>query len=176
MAAAVILPEGFDLDGIDDSKKVPRDKRQLLADRIRESAVYAIEVSEVDEVDRLNVLWASMAAMRRALDRLPSSPCRVYIDGNRLPGDLPWPCEAVIKGDGRIACIAAASILAKTERDRLMTEYAVQYPGYGFERHFGYSTPEHLEALRAFGPCALHRRSFSPVREMLEQPCLSLDV
>jgi len=103
--------------------------------------------------------------MERALHRLNPVPNHAYIDGNRLPNRLPCNGEWVIKGDGIYACIAAASILAKVERDRLMTEYAATYPQYGFERHFGYPTPEHFEALAKHGPCPIHRRSFAPIRQ-----------
>jgi ribonuclease HII len=99
----------------------------------------------------------------------------VYVDGNRLPKRIPCQGEAVIKGDGKYACIAAASILAKVTRDRIMVRFAAVYPEYGFDRHFGYPTPEHFEALRTHGPCPIHRRSFAPVRE-LDQPCLAFDV
>jgi ribonuclease HII len=171
VASAVILPDCFDLSRIDDSKKLDPRIREELSIRIKAGAVYWIERVEPAEIDRLNILWASMAAMERALGKLAPLPTYAYIDGNRLPREMPCPGEWVIKGDGKYACIAAASILAKVERDRLMTEYATEYPQYGFERHFGYPTPEHLEALRKFGPCPIHRRSFAPVREF-DQPCL----
>lgn len=169
VAAAVILPEGFDITGLNDSKKLDAATRDRLAERIFANAIYAIEAAEPDEIDRLNILHASMAAMARAIARI--SPVKVYVDGNRLPPGLTCEAEAVVKGDGKVACIAAASILAKTTRDRLMVEYGATYPGYGFERHFGYPTPEHLACLRDLGPCAIHRRSFAPVREA-DQPCL----
>jgi ribonuclease HII len=173
VAAAVVLPEGFDISGLNDSKKLDGPTRERLADRILAGATsYAIELAEPKEIDRLNILHASMAAMSRAIAKV--APPRVYVDGNRLPPDLACPAEAVVKGDGKIACIAAASILAKVTRDRLMVELAEQYPGYGFEKHFGYPTPEHLEALKSLGPCAIHRRSFGPVRAA-EQPCLTFD-
>lgn len=170
-AAAVILPDGFDIRGINDSKKLEPRVREELAVRIKSSAIWHIELAEPDEIDRLNILWASMAAMERALFALTPCPTHAYIDGDRLPKRMPCPGEWVVKGDGKFACIAAASILAKVERDRLMVEYAERYPQYGFERHFGYPTPEHFAALKAHGPCPIHRRSFSPIREA-EQPCL----
>lgn len=173
VAAAVVLPEGFDVRGLNDSKKLTSAQRDELAVRIVTEACYAIEAAPVEEVDEINILWASMAAMRRALARLDRPFERVYIDGNTLPPGLGWPAEAVVKGDGKLACIAAASILAKTARDRMMTEWAATYPQYGFDRHFGYPTPEHLAALAEHGPCPLHRRSFARVRDMLEQPCLT---
>jgi ribonuclease HII len=174
VAAAVILPKGVRIRGIDDSKKLSRNAREELEVQIKAKALWAVEVSEVDEVDRLNILWASMAAMNRALARL--SPFeKAYVDGHILPKDICCDATAVIDGDAKIACIAAASILAKVERDRMMTRYANDYPQYGFERHFGYSTPEHLEALREHGPCPLHRRSFARVREWYDQPCLTFE-
>ncbi len=172
VAAAVILPRGFDVEGIDDSKKLDRAKREALALRIRAKADYAVVVAEVDEVDRLNILWASMSAMQRAVGQLKKPFKRVLVDGNTVPKDMCWPTKAVIDGDAIYACIAAASILAKVERDRLMSEYASDYPEYGFDQHFGYSTPQHLEALRKHGPCAIHRRSFARIREYYDQPCL----
>jgi ribonuclease HII len=175
VAAAVVLPAGFDLEGIDDSKKLDRSKRETLAQRIREEAAWAVVSCAVEEVDRLNVLWASMEAMRRALHELDRPFEHVYIDGNHLPPGLPWTAEAVIDGDATHACIAAASILAKVERDQLMVELAEVYPEYGFDKHFGYATPVHLQALREHGPCPIHRRSFGRIREMIEQPCLIFD-
>ena len=168
VAAAVILPKGFRYAGIDDSKKLDARKRAELEVRIRAKAVYAIEVAEVEEIDRINILWASMAAMRRAFEKL-GRDVPAYVDGNILPPGLTG--TAVVDGDAKIVCIAAASILAKTARDRIMTAYAEVYPEYGFERHFGYSTPEHFKALEKFGPCPIHRRSFAPCR-VDEQPCL----
>ncbi|MEZ0327738.1 MAG: ribonuclease HII [Fimbriimonas sp.] len=172
VAAAVILPRRFNLEGIDDSKKLTRNQREELEVRIKKHACWSVVVAEVDEVDRLNILWASMAAMHRAVGNLEKPFKKVYIDGNTLPKDMPWTAEAIVDGDAKLACIAAASILAKTERDRIMTRLAPSYPKYGFDRHFGYSTPEHLEALRLHGPCEIHRRSFQRIKEWYEQPCL----
>ena len=174
VAAAVVLPEGFDIRGIDDSKKLDAHQRETLADRIKESAAWWIERSEPAEIDRINILWASMAAMERALFHLNPTPDYAFIDGNRLPKRLPCSGEWVIKGDGKYACIAAASILAKVERDRIMVAYAETYPEYGFDRHFGYPTPEHFLAIEKHGPCPIHRRSFAPVRNY-EQPCLTFE-
>ncbi|MBX7134092.1 MAG: ribonuclease HII [Fimbriimonadaceae bacterium] len=179
VAAAVVLPRGFDTSEIDDSKVLTRSKRDELALRIQEKAQWSVAVVDVDEIDRLNILWATMRAMEIALSGLEKCPDRVVVDGNRLPpGFIENPAleaKAIVDGDAKVACIAAASIIAKTTRDRLMTEYAESYPGYGFAKHFGYATPEHLVAIRELGPCDLHRRSFSPVREMLLQPCLIFD-
>lgn len=174
MAAAVILPDAFDLTGIVDSKVLDPVAREAAEARIKAGAIWAVAVCEPEEIDRLNILWASLMSMERALDRLTQRPTRVLIDGNRAPRGGVWPYEPVVKGDGTYACIAAASILAKTERDRRMVALAERHPQYGFERHFGYPTPEHLEALRRHGPCPIHRRSFAPVRDA-EQLCLMLD-
>jgi ribonuclease HII len=177
VAAAVVLPRGFDRKGIRDSKKLTPKQREELAKRIKSEAAWAMAVVEVEEVDRLNIFWASMAAMRRALEALPLDPEIVFVDGNRIPPDIQIPCklEAVVKGDDRLACVAAASIIAKTTRDRLMKRYAEQYPGYGFESHFGYCCPMHFRTLRELGPCAIHRRTFAPVQEAL-QGCLALEL
>jgi len=173
VAAAVILPEEFDSEGIDDSKKLDRETRERLAERIKAECRWAVAFAEVDEIDRLNILWATMAAMERALGQLGVVPSKALIDGNRLPRSLPCPGEAIVDGDAKVVCIAAASILAKTARDAHLRELDSVYPGYGFAKHYGYATPEHLAALRELGPCAQHRRSFAPCRPE-EQPCLDL--
>ena len=176
VAAAVILPKGFDLEGLDDSKKLTALKREELAIRIKEKAAWAVSIVCHEEVDRLNILWASMEGMCRALDSLPIRPERALVDGNTMPPNPRFPCriETVIDGDAKYACIAAASIIAKTTRDELMRGYGSVYPGYGFESHFGYAAPEHREALRRLGPCPIHRRSFYPVQEAM-QACLTFD-
>jgi ribonuclease HII len=174
-AAAVILPPNFRCPGLNDSKQVDPEKREELAERIKAKAIWSVASADVEEIDRLNILWASMEAMRRALLGLPEAPPLAYIDGNRLPPNLHVFAEPIVDGDAKLACIAAASILAKTERDRHMRELCRQYPQYGFGKHFGYSTPEHLAALKEHGPCPLHRRSFARCREA-EQLCLTLDV
>lgn len=170
VAAAVVLPEGFDLMGLDDSKRLDAAKRETLEARIKAEARWAVEVVSAADVDRLNPLRASLEAMGRALAHL--APERAFVDGNAALKGLPFPVEAVVKGDGKLACVAAASILAKTERDRLMVALAAVHPQYGFERHFGYGTPAHLAALRAHGPCTEHRRTYAPVRALIEQPNL----
>lgn len=172
VAAAVLVPDGFCIEGIDDSKKLDAPKREELALRIRQECRFAIAWCDHVEVDRLNILWASMEAMKRALALLGVSPKRILVDGNRLPPGIKG--EAIIKGDGRFACIAAASILAKTQRDQMMKDLAIDFPQYGFEKHFGYATPEHLDALRQHGPCSIHRRTFSPMKEDA-QPCLTFE-
>lgn len=175
VAAAVILPRGFDISGIDDSKKLDAKTRLELEVRIKKRAAWQVVAVSHEEIDELNILWASMVGMHRALAGLSKPFTKVFIDGNTLPRDMPWPAKPVVDGDAKIACIAAASILAKTERDRIMTRYAEEFPEYGFDKHFGYSTPQHLAALREHGPCALHRRSFQRIRDYYEQPCLTFD-
>ena len=172
VVAAVVLPKGFRVSGIDDSKKLTPERREQQAERIKEKAAWCVEVVGVDEIDRYNILWASMLGMARALERLTFS--RALVDGNCLPRTT-LPVEAVVKGDGKYACIAAASIIAKTERDRIMREVSLEYPEYGFDSHFGYSTPDHLAALDRFGPCPLHRRSFTRISDLVNQPCLTFD-
>ena len=162
VAAAVILPADFNIQGLNDSKKLDVSKRDGLEQRIREGAIFHVEFAWPDEIDQRNILHASLAAMSRAILALPN-PIGALIDGNQIPKGITIPVETVVKGDGKIAEIAAASILAKNARDRYMVEIAEQYPGYGFEKHFGYPTPEHLEALKHLGPCSIHRRSFAPV-------------
>lgn len=173
VAAAVVLPESFDITGLNDSKKLDMAARLSLEDRIKSGAMWSICFVEPSEIDQLNILWASMAAMERAYFSLMDSPMQVFVDGNRVPKALLGCGQAVVKGDGKLACIAAASILAKTARDRYMASMAARFPQYGFDRHFGYPTPEHLDALRTHGPCAIHRRSFGPVAAM-DQGILAL--
>ena len=174
-AAAVILPKGFRYKGLNDSKQLDPPTREKLALRIKQHAIWAVAYADVEEIDRLNILWASLEAMVRALNSLSVVPPRVLVDGNKLPR-TPFPCEAktVIDGDAKYACIAAASIIAKTERDKYMREICPRYPEYGFGKHFGYSTPEHKAALREHGPCEIHRKSFWPWREILDAPSLGL--
>ncbi len=169
VAAAVILDAGRPIRGLRDSKMLAPGVRERLALRIRsEASAWAIGWVDAAEIDVLNILEASMLAMRRALLGLAVAPARVCVDGNRCPdpGMLGLACtfEAIIAGDVHIREISAASILAKTCRDAFMTRMAVLYPDYGFERHKGYPTDEHVARLRSFGPCRLHRHSFAPLR------------
>lgn len=169
VAAAVILDPHRPIDGLRDSKQLAPARREALAATIqRRARAWAVASATVEEIDRLNILQASLLAMRRAVELLDPSAEFALIDGNRLPA-LAIPAQALIGGDASTAAIAAASILAKTHRDGLMRALDVQYPGYGFARHFGYATAEHLRALRRLGPCPLHRRSFAPVRELLQR-------
>jgi ribonuclease HII len=173
VAAAVIIPDDFDLIGIADSKLLDRTQREVQEIRIKAICAWAVAVNWTETVDRLNILHASLDAMRQAVLALGAVPVKVLVDGNQMVPGLEMPCETIVKGDGKVACIAAASILAKCERDRIMTEFAAEYPGYGFDRHYGYPTPEHFEALQRLGPCPIHRRSFGPVRDLI-QPSLAI--
>ncbi|MCQ9379466.1 ribonuclease HII [Methyloversatilis sp. XJ19-49] len=165
-AAAVILDPARPIDGLNDSKKLSEKKREALAPLIRERALgWAVGVATVEEIDRLNILHATMLAMRRAVEGLGVLPDEVLIDGNRVPPGLAVPARAIIGGDASEPAISAASILAKTGRDHEMMALAALYPQYGIARHKGYPTPEHLAALRAHGPSPIHRRSFAPVAQ-----------
>ena len=159
-AGAVILPFGLALEGLDDSKKVTPKRRDILFDQIRAQAVaWAVARAEVEEIEALNILNARMLAMDRAIRALDPPADFALIDGNRSKG-ISLANATVVKGDGRSASIAAASILAKVSRDRYMEEMAQRYPEYEFERHKGYPTKRHYELLRRYGPCPIHRRSF----------------
>lgn len=169
-AAAVVLPDEYDLPGITDSKKLSERRRDELAVLIKQQALaWCVAAASVEEIDRLNILHATMLAMRRAVHGLERLPEKVWIDGNRVPTDLGCEAEAVVKGDSKIIQISAASVLAKTARDAEMYALAEHYPQYGFERHKGYGTAEHLAALQRHGALPEHRRSFAPVREILAQ-------
>jgi len=160
-AAAVILPEGADLPGLNDSKKLTEKKREALYDKIIGQAVsYCIASASAEEIDGINILNATFLAMKRAVEGLSIPPEYVLIDGNRLPKDFNVPCECVIKGDATSASIAAASILAKVARDRYMKEIASQYPEYGFEKHKGYGTKDHYRAISEHGVLPIHRKTF----------------
>ena len=167
VAAAVILPRRGRPKGLDDSKQLSGDAREELALAIRRVGVVAVGVASVEEIDTLNILRASHLAMRRAFDALAQTPVAALVDGNMAP-DLPCPVECVIDGDAIVPIISAASIIAKVERDRMMNELCARYPGYAFSKHKGYATPEHQEALKRLGPCAIHRRSFKPVQQAME--------
>ncbi len=159
-AAAVILPMGLEIPGLDDSKKLTEKKREALFDVIREKALhYGIAFASHEEIDKLNILNATYLAMNRAIEALGVMPDMTIIDGNRNTG-IEYPSVTAVKGDSRSANVAAASILAKVTRDRLMCKLAVKYPGYGFEKHKGYGTREHYEAIRELGPSEIHRRTF----------------
>jgi len=170
VAAAVILDELKPIKGLKDSKQLGPKTRERLYDEIRAKALCCcVAEASVDEIDTLNILQATLLAMRRAVEGLRLKPARVLIDGNRLPV-MAIQMEAIVKGDAKVRAISAASILAKVHRDRLCLTLHEQHPQYGFAAHKGYATAEHLAALRAHGACPQHRRSFAPVRESLELP------
>lgn len=179
VAAAVILDDTRPIAGLADSKVLTALRRERLYDEIRAKALCcSIGEASVAEIDHLNILQATMLAMQRAVEGLRLKPAKVLVDGNRLPR-LEMLSEAIVGGDAKVAAISAASILAKVHRDRWCADYHAQFPQYGFDRHKGYGTAEHLEALRAHGACPEHRRSFSPVAAVLARapqagPVLSL--
>lgn len=163
VTAAVILDPAYPIVGLADSKRLSPARRERLADEIRARALaWALGRAEVAEIDRLNILQATLLAMQRAVANLTVRPERVLVDGNRCPA-LDCPCEAIVKGDATVAAISAASILAKVARDAELGQLHERYPQYGFARHKGYPTAAHLNALWRFGPCPEHRRSFAPV-------------
>ena len=176
IAAAVILEARCPIEGIDDSKRLSAKRREALAPEIRERArAWALGRAEVEEIDRLNILRATLLAMHRAVVALMVRPDVAYVDGNMAPA-LPCATVTVVGGDGKLAAIGAASILAKVARDAEMRSLAERYQDYGFERHKGYATAEHLAALERCGPTPIHRRSFAPVRNWLAAGSVAVDV
>ncbi len=168
VAAAVVLDATRPIVGLADSKALSARRREALDALIRERALgWAIGEATVDEIDRLNILQATLLAMQRAVAALSVRPSLVLVDGNRAP-ELPMPARAIVGGDALEPAISAASIVAKVYRDRLMVELGARHPGYGFERHFGYGTIAHRQALVMLGPCRAHRHSFAPVRLALQ--------
>jgi len=164
VAAAVILDDLQPISGLADSKVLTARKRDLLFDQIRARALCcSIASASAEEIDRINILQATMLAMKRAVEGLRLVPQRVVVDGNRVPV-LKMPVAAIVKGDAKVQAISAASILAKVQRDRWCEDLHARHPDYGFDKHKGYPTPEHLAALQRMGPCSEHRRSFAPVR------------
>ncbi len=165
VAAAVILDREKFPRGIDDSKALPAATREAICARLYRVAVVGVGMASVEEIDRLNIYWARMLAMTRAVDALGVDPAMVLVDGNRCPN---WerPSIAIVAGDSKCRSIAAASIVAKVTRDRIMAGHAREWPGYGWETNQGYPTPAHQRALRELGPTPLHRRSFAPVRQL----------
>ena len=170
VAAAVILDDRSPIKGLADSKQLTQLKRERLYDEIRAKALCcSVAQASVEEIDQLNILQATMLAMRRAVQGLRLKPSKVLVDGNRLP-PLDVLAEAIVCGDALVPSISAASILAKVTRDRLLCELHLQYPEYGFDRHKGYGTAQHMRALQMHGPLAVHRRSFAPVARALGTP------
>ncbi|MFN8946904.1 MAG: ribonuclease HII [Alphaproteobacteria bacterium] len=165
-AAAVILDPARLPAGLDDSKKMSETRRDKAFDAIMTSALaVGIGVASVEEIDRINILAATMLAMRRAVDRLSVAPVHALIDGNKVPA-LPCPADAIVKGDSKVLSIAAASIIAKVTRDRVMSELDLAFPGYGWARNKGYGTADHMEALARLGPSVHHRTSFAPIAQL----------
>lgn len=168
-AAAVILPANHSICGLNDSKKLSARQRERLFGEICQQAVaWSVASASVAEIDKLNILHATMLAMKRAVESLAVVPDEVLVDGNRIP-DLALPARAIVQGDATVQSISAASILAKVSRDREAEELEQRFPGYGFIRHKGYGTPEHLAALAKLGPTPIHRQSFAPVRFAMTQ-------
>jgi ribonuclease HII len=168
VAAAVILDPNQPSEGLVDSKKITEKRREVLAEEIKEKAIaWAISRVDVDEIDRINILQASLRAMTIAVTELKQQPDFVMIDGNRIPADLSINAEAVVKGDDRVTCISAASIIAKVARDNEMVEMDNIYPGYGLAKHKGYPTKVHIEALQTLGVTEIHRRTFGPLKKVL---------
>jgi ribonuclease HII len=167
VAAACILDEDTVIPGLDDSKKLTPAKREALFESMtrRQDLRWAYGLVSAEEIDRVNILEATKSAMRQAISKFQPSPDYLLIDG--LPMDLGLPGEAVVKGDQKVHAIAAASIIAKVLRDRLMVDLDRQFPGYGFAKHKGYGTQAHREALQRLGPCAIHRKSFAPIKKLL---------
>ncbi|WP_426664764.1 ribonuclease HII [Rhodanobacter aciditrophus] len=173
VVAAVILDPARPIAGLDDSKKLSEKRREALYPQIAERALaHCVVIVEAQEIDRLNILQATMVGMRRAVAGLAPAAHEALVDGNRLPRELPCPGRAIVGGDALEPAISAASILAKVTRDRLMVALDAVHPGYGFAVHKGYPTPAHLAALQRLGPCTQHRRSFAPVRQLLDQGAL----
>lgn len=172
VTAAVILPEDCSsLIGLDDSKQLSKAKRDEFAEIIKKIAVsYSVHIQSTEEIDRLNIYQATRNSMTEAALALTPAPAIVLADAMML--EIPVPCESIIKGDAQSLSIAAASILAKTGRDALMANYAVQYPRYGFEKHAGYGTKEHIAAIKEYGPCEIHRKTFEPIKTLLTQNSL----
>ncbi len=171
VAAAVVLDPNRVPEGIDDSKRLAASRRTSLAGQLRECADVSLGIASVEEIDRLNILGATMLAMRRAVHGLARRPALALIDGNRLPSDLRCEARTVVGGDRKSLSIAAASVVAKVHRDSLLHALALDHPGYGWERNAGYPTAEHRQALLSLGATRHHRRSFAPVREVLAQSC-----
>lgn len=165
VAAAVVFRPGRSVEGLDDSKALSAARRDALFPAILEASFFGIGIAEPEEIDRINILQATMTAMCRALSALPARPSRALIDGNRVPGQLDCDGEAIVGGDASVPEISAASIIAKTVRDRLMQRAELRWPGYGFAAHKGYGTAFHMAALGEKGPCPIHRMTFAPITQ-----------
>ena len=165
-AAAVILDDSINIKILKDSKLVAKDKRELLANYIKKNSIWAIGKASVKEIDKINILQASLLAMKRAIKKLKKKPSHVLIDGNKVPDLKNYNLKAIIKGDQKIPSISAASIIAKVSRDKFITTLARNNKGYGWDQNFGYGTRQHLQAIKKFGITKHHRRTFSPISEI----------
>lgn len=169
VAAAVILDPNKPITGLADSKKLSEKRREALYPLIKQQAIcFAVAEASVEEIDELNILQASLLAMKRAIEALPVPPEHVLVDGNKAP-QISISVDTVVKGDSRVAAISAASILAKVDRDRMMQEYHLRYPQFSFHKHKAYGSKQHMAELREHGPLPVHRKTFAPVRRLLEQ-------
>ena len=166
-SAAVILNNNINVKDIKDSKKIPFEKRILLSEYIKKNSVYALGIASVEEINEINILNASLLSMKRALDKLKIRPSVAYIDGIFVPKNLKIKCRTFVKGDEKIKCIAAASIVAKAARDLFMIKLSKKYPNYCWNKNFGYGTKDHLHGLKKYGLTKHHRRKFSPIYKML---------
>lgn len=167
--AACILNPNKPIEGLRDSKKLSAKRREELAEEIKHKALsWSIKIASLEEVESLNVLNATLLGMKRAVEGLDIRPSKVFVDGNRLP-NLDIPAEAIVKGDDLIPAISAASIIAKVERDKVIKELHQKYPQYGFDKHKGYLTKAHMAALQEYGPCPIHRKTYGPIRELLNK-------
>lgn len=177
VAAACILPDGVLFADLNDSKQLTPEQRDILFAEIMAypGLLFGIGIIDIKTIDRVNILQATFLAMRKAVESLPVPPDYLLIDGNQIPR-FEIPTESLVQGDGLSISIAAASIIAKVTRDRIMVELDAEYPKYGFKRHKGYATDQHLEAIREWGPCAIHRRSFDPVKSMLNPPPVQIEL
>ena len=166
-AAAVILNNNINIKDIKDSKKIPFKKRILLSKYIKKNSIYALGIASIDEINEINILNASLLSMQRALNKLKLTPSLAYVDGLFVPINTNIKCKAIIKGDEKITCISAASIIAKTARDLFMIKLAKRYPKYHWHKNFGYGTPDHLNGLKKYGITKYHRKKFKPVHNIL---------
>ncbi len=172
VASAVWIPKEFDFSGIQDSKTLSKSQREVAFYKIEENCVYSIGIASVEEIDKINILQASLLAMTRAIEQLKHDAEGFLFDGGFVPDDFKSNGISVIDGDAKYVQISAAGIAAKVIRDKMMTHYADEYPVYGFEKHFGYATRQHLQSLHQYGVCPIHRKTFSPIREIISQKCL----
>lgn len=176
VAAACILPANHVYENLNDSKQLSPEERAILFTQITSTAIYAIGVIDVETIDKINILQATFCAMKQAIAALPVPPDYLLIDGNQIPRIENIPTESMVQGDAKSISIAAASIIAKEMRDRIMEKYDAQWPDYGFKKHKGYATDLHIQAIYKFGPCPIHRKSFDPIFSILNPKPIQLDL